>query len=237
MSNSTGPAKPRGCVFYGCLSLAIITMVIAVFIGVGIYFAKRTLDGLITDYTATSPVPIEERIYPEPQMRELQSRLGTFQQAVQQGGGQAVDLVLSADDLNALIARNPDLKGKVFVRIEDDQIKGQVSVPLPDLGPLKLRGRYLNGAAAFKIALANGRLEARLEQVSVRDKPLPPLILNELKKQDLAREMQTDPEVVRVISRLDSLEIREGKVVIRSKPATAPPAGSPAPANEPAPTR
>ena len=71
------------------------------------------------------------------------------------------------------------------------------------------------------MALSNGRLDVRLEQVSVKDKPLPPLFLNELKKQDLSREFQNDPEVARVMERLDTVEIRDGKVIIRSRPSTS----------------
>ena len=55
------------------------------------------------------------------------------------------ELVLNATDLNVLIGENPDLKGKLFVEFDDDQVKGKVSMPLPDIGPLKLKGRYLNG--------------------------------------------------------------------------------------------
>lgn len=223
MSNPSGPAKKRGCLFYGCLSLSVVALLIAIFIAVGVYFAKRTVDALVNDYTAVTPEKIEELVYPEPKMSELQQRVSTFQQSVEKGGGQPVELVLTADDLNAMIAANRDLKGKVFVRIEDDQVRGQISVPLPDLGPLKLKGRFLNGAAAFKVSLNNGQLDIRLDQVSVHDKPLPPLILGELKKVDLARETRNDPEAAKVIQRLDSLEIREGKVYIRSKPAPGEP--------------
>lgn len=221
MPNQSGPTKQRGCFFYGCLSLAILALVVALFVGVGLYFAKRTVDVWIADYTETSPGKIEELVYPEPKMRELRSRVGAFQQGIEKGGGEAVELVLVADDLNALIAENRELKGKVFVKIEDDEIQGQVSVPLKDIGPLKLKGRYLNGSAAFKLALANGRLDVRLERVTVKDKPLPPMILNELKKQNLAQEAQDDPEASEVFGKIDSIELKEGKVIIRGKPAAA----------------
>ena len=218
MSNQNEPAKKRGCFFYGCLSLTIIALVVVIFVGVGIYFAKRAVDGLVSDYTAVNPEKIEELVYPAPRMTELQSRVDAFQQAVKKGGGQPLELVLTADDLNALISANADLKGKLFVRIADDQVKGQISVPLPDVGPLKLKGRYLNGTAAFKAGLNNGRLNIRVDQMAVRDKPVPPLFLSELQKIDLAEKMQKDPEASKVLARIDSLEVREDKIFIRSKP-------------------
>lgn len=219
MSNSTGPAKQRGCFFYGCLSLAILALVVALFIGVGLYFAKRTMDHVVSNFTETTPAKIEEVAYTEPRMRELRSRVGVFQQGLDKGGD-AVELVLAADDLNAFIADTPQWRGRVFVRIEDDQVKGQVSVPLPDIGPLKLKGRYLNGAAAFRVGLDNGRLDVRLAQVTVKDKPLPAVILNELTKRNLADEVNADPVAGGVVGKLESVDVRDGKVVIRSKPAT-----------------
>jgi hypothetical protein len=228
MSNENAPRKQRGCLFYGCLSLAILAFVIVLCVGVGIYFAKRTFDTLITDYTEANPAQIEEAPYPQPKLQELQTRLNAFQQGIERGNAaQPLELVLSAEDLNALIAANPDLKGKAFITIDDDQIKGKVSVPLPDIGPFKLKGRYLNGSAAFKAALENGQLDVRLQQMTVKDKPLPPVFLNELKKQNLAQEAQNDPNNAKVIDKLESLEVRDGKVVIRGK-GTQP---KPAPTN------
>jgi hypothetical protein len=219
MSNETAPRKQRGCLFYGCLSLSILALVIVLCVGVGLYFAKRAFDSLVTDYTDANPAQIEEAPYPEPKLQELQSRVNTFQQGIERGGGtgQPLELVLTAEDLNALIAANRDLKGKAFITIDDDQIKGKVSVPLPDIGPLKLKGRYLNGSAGFKVALDNGQLDLRVQEVIVNGKPLPPVFLNELKKENLAQEVQNNPDNAKVINKLESIEVRDGKVVVRSK--------------------
>ncbi len=227
MSNQSAPAKKRGCLFYGCLSLAIIALVLAIFVGVGIYFAKRTVDQLVTTYTSTTPEKIEERPYPAPQLQELRTRVDSFQQSIQKGATQPTELILTADDLNAMIAADRELRGKLLVQIEDDQIKGQLSYPLPDVGPLKLKGRYLNGTAAFKVSLNNGQLDARIDQVSVHNTPLPPLMLSELRKVDLTRELRNNPESARVMERVESLEVRDGKVVIRSKPSAPSPAPAP----------
>jgi len=218
MSNQSGAPKQRGCLFYGCISLAALGLVILLCLAVGLYFAKRTLNTLINDYTEATPSKIEEAPYPEPKMRELRTRLNAFQDKIDAPANtESAELILTADDLNALIAANRDLKGKAFIMINDDQVKGQVSVPLPDIGPLNLRGRYLNGTAAFKVSLSNGRLDIRVEQVTVKDKPLPPIILTELKKQDLAQELQKDPDNAKMIEKLESVDVRDGKIVIRSK--------------------
>src|SRR5262245_57352896 len=110
MSNeSAPPRKQRGCLFYGCLSLAVIAFVIVMCVGVGLYFAKRAFDTLVADFTESSPAKIEEAAYPPPQLQELRSRMAVFQQGLEDNAtGPARELVLTADDLNALIAANPD---------------------------------------------------------------------------------------------------------------------------------
>jgi hypothetical protein len=238
MSNQTGPSKPKGCFFYGCLSLAILGLVMALFLAVGFYFAKRTVNTMVTTYTDAAPVQLENAAYSRAQMEILQKRIGGFRQALDKGEGN-LELVLTAEDLNALIAENPDLKGRVLVSIDDDQVKGDVSIPLKDFGPVKLQGRHLNGSATFRVQLVNGILDVRLDQVKVKDKPLPTFILSELKKHNLAQEAQTSPEFSEVVERLDSLEVTGGKVIITSKaeaaPDTTPEPPAPAPAETPAP--
>jgi hypothetical protein len=75
----------------------------------------------------------------------------------------------------------------------------------------------LNGSAGFKVALDNGQLDLRVQEVIVNGKPLPPVFLNELKKENLAQEVQNNPDNAKVINKLESIEVRDGKVVVRSK--------------------
>ena len=42
-------------------------------------------------------------------------------------------LVSTSDDLNALIEKNDELKGTVYVKIEGDEVKGRISFPLDKL--------------------------------------------------------------------------------------------------------
>ena len=77
--------------------------------------------------------------------------------------GTAIEpLVLTSDDLNALIEENPELKGRIYVKVEGDEVKGRVSFPLDKLNchcrwPFK--GRYLNGEADLKASLFDGELD------------------------------------------------------------------------------
>jgi hypothetical protein len=91
---------------------------------------------------------------------------------------------------------------------------------LPDLGPFKLKGRYLNGTAAFKVMLENGSLDIRLQEVLAKGKPLPGIFFNELKKQNLAKDAQQDPKTAANIQKFESIRITNSTVILRNKVAS-----------------
>lgn len=215
MSNESNPPKQRGCFFYGCLSLAVLGLLFVVLAVVGYFVVKSTVARWTNDYTETTPVLVEKVEYPPAKMDALRAQLTAFNDALARGTNE-MELVLTADDLNALISQEKDLQGKVFVRI-DDRIKGELSLPLEDIGPLKLKGRYLNGAVVFKVSLANGALDVRLDDVTVKGKPLPGMLFSEFKKQNLAQNFQNDPQTATNLARLDSIQITNGTVILRNK--------------------
>jgi hypothetical protein len=211
MTNESNPSKPRGCFFYGCLSLAVLGLLVIVLVVAGYLVAK----GWINSYTEATPTQVEKVEYPPAKMDALRARLTAFKDALDQGTNQ-IELVLTADDLNVLISQEKELQSKLFVRI-DDRIKGELSLPLGDIGPLKLKGRYLNGSVAFKVALMNGTPEVRLDEVTVKGKPLPGMLLSELKNQNFAQDFQNDPQTATNIAKFESVQITNGTVILRNR--------------------
>ena len=211
VTGQSNPPKKRGCFFYGCLALAVAGLFCVAVIA-AVYFYVRSV---INTYTSTTPALLEKVEYPAAQMDALKGRLQAFKKALD-GGKESAELVLTADDLNALLSQEPQLRGKLFVRIEDDKLKGEISMPLPDVGPLKLKGRYLNGAAVFRVTLAASVLDVRLNDVLVQNKPLPAVILKELKGRNLAQEFQTSPRTAADIAKFESIQITNGAVRLRS---------------------
>ena len=127
------PPHQRGCFFYGC----IIASVLAVLAGDsrGHPRLRRLTAGLgqmVNEYTATAPEQLPTVEMPAEKRQELKDRVEAFRKAVE--AGTAIEpLVLTSDDLNALIEKNPELKGTVYVKVEGDQVKGRVSFPLDKL--------------------------------------------------------------------------------------------------------
>lgn len=216
MSNEINPAKKRGCLFYGCLSVVLIALLIVVVGIAGYFFVKRTTEGLVRDYTEASPARLERVEYAREQTDVLQRKAAEFQRALEFGTN-VIELTLTADDLNALISTQRELRDKLFVRIDNDQVRGDISMPLTDLGPIKLGGRYLNASVSFNVVLTNGVLDIRLRDVTVKDKPLPLMILSELKKNNLAMEFQKEPKAASDIAKYDTIQITNGAVVLRNR--------------------
>jgi hypothetical protein len=220
MSNGTNPPKKRGCLFYGCLSLIIVGLAVATMLTIGYFIAKKKLMALVDDYTDPAPQAIETVTYPPPERDALQARLTAFKDAIDKNKA-GEELVLTATDLNVLIGENAELKGKLFITLEDDQVKAKVAMPLDPiadaLGFAKLKGRYLNGSGALRVALEAGQLDVRVESIQVRNKPLPAIIMTELKKNNLARDVNRNPQQARELQKYDSLRIQDNKIIIRSK--------------------
>jgi hypothetical protein len=208
--------KKRGCLFYGCITLAVAFVIVGILSYVGFQYARKSLRNLVENYTDPQPVAMETVELPKGEADALQKRVADFQQALDRQDRQE-ELVLSEDELNALIAQDANLKGKLQVRVEGDRIRGRISWPLEDIGPLKLNGRYLNGLATLAVALTNGQFAVTVDEVEVNGKPLPAALMNEIRKKNIAQEALKDPKAAENLGKFSSIEVRDGRVILKNK--------------------
>ena len=219
------PPRQRGCFFYGCIIAIVLTVLAAIFVGILLFVGYRYLGQKVQEYTADAPEKLPALEMSDNDRSAVKDRWDAFRKAVEAGTA-SEPLVLSSDDLNALIEQNPELKGKIYVKVEGDEVKGQVSIPLDALPLPMFKGRYLNGKAQIKASLFDGELIVHLEQIEVKGKPFPPEFMSELRKQNLAKDAAKDKDTSAMLRKLESLEIKDGKIIlkIRAKPSGA---GSP----------
>lgn len=206
----------RGCLYYGCLAGSALLMVVLVAALLGLLYFKKALN----EFTDTRPAPLPPARVSPAQLDQLQRRIEAFEQTVR-AHRPAAPLALSADDLNALIATDPNLealKGKLYLTIETNQLKGQLCVPLSGAGLELFPGRYLNGSATFGLALSNGALRLNARSVRVRGKALPGLFLKRIRKQNLAQRLNADPRVANALDRLQDLQVKDGQLLFVPKP-------------------
>jgi hypothetical protein len=217
------PPKKRGCLFYGCLGLAVLSLLAVVLVYLGYRFAVNKFDSVTKDFTDTAPAAIETVEVREAQLRSIQERVLRFTEALE--SSRSSELILTADDINALISSDPNFKDarqRLFVRIDGDKVRSQVSWPLQDIGPLKLRGRYLNGEATLNLAFTNGVLFVGIADVTVKEKSLPSQFLAPLKQQNFAKDAMNDPKTAENLAKFERIEVRDGKIILRSRPGGRP---------------
>jgi hypothetical protein len=90
------------------------------------------------------------------------------------------------------------------------------------------KGRYLNGEADLKASFDNGILIVTLDSLEVNGKHLPDEIMNGLRQQNLAKDAYKDPKNAEMLRKVDSMTIKDGKIIIRVRAKGAEANGQPA---------
>jgi hypothetical protein len=227
--SDTSDSRSKGCLFYGCLTLVVLAIAGVI----GAVFAIRAAPKLLANrYTAAAPVPIPQSELSdadyETLLLQLETHAGDYERT------NAFSLTLTGPQLNALLQRHPSstgLKNHLHVAIEGDRVIGTLSLPLDKFadqaGWKSVKGRYLNGKGAFKLALKDGALLVHFDSLEVNGKPVPALFMAEMRKQNMADEFNRNPRNAEFFARFESIEIKDGQVVIQVRgadPARAAPA-------------
>jgi hypothetical protein len=232
--------RQRGCFFYGCVFASVLAVLMIIALAVLVFVSMRFFSGLVEQWTSPVPAELPKVQVSEEERKSVRERVDAFSKALE--GGTAVDpLVLNSDDLNALIEESPLFKGNVFARVEGDKLKAQISMPLDRVVIGMLKGRYLNGEAELKASLRDGILVVTLETLEVNGKRPPENFLAGLRQQNLAKDAHDNPKIAEIIRQLESLEIKDGTIILKPRIRAKPPAGadgpraptSPAPSSKP----
>jgi hypothetical protein len=160
-----------GCFGKGCLILAAFLIFLAIAFTGGTFLAVRFLR---SSYFSTVPARLPASTATEQEQQAARSAWHDFENAGR--GHQARRIEMTADQLNALIASEPDLRGKVFVRIDEDTAHLQLSVSLDRLR--LLRGHYMNAECKIQAAEDGDPGHARVTSVVVNGKPVGEETLN-----------------------------------------------------------
>ncbi|MFO0942978.1 MAG: DUF1206 domain-containing protein [Pirellulales bacterium] len=213
------PAKsgfPWGCLLGGCLGIMLLGLIAAGGVGYGLWSLYK---GQIAKYTSDKPVEIPTIEASEEQVKAIKKRFDDFGTEFEAGEAPQ-ELVITADEINTLISGDPELKGHVYVKIEDGNIQADVSFSLGDLPGAK--GRYFNGSVTLHVEIENGEVVANVVDAEVNGQPVPDEVLGPFSKENLAKEMRNDPEMAKTLERCESLEVKDDKIIlkIRPKPST-----------------
>jgi len=211
-----GRSDSSACLKAGLIGCLVVAVIGVVALAAGYYVVKGWLGGLVEEYTDTQPVELPRVTMSDEDLAALQARVKAFKDAFDAGEA-AEPLVLSSDDINALIQQEPDFQGAVYVAIEDDKVHGQISFPLDKLDIGMVKGRYLNAEATFNVFVRDGFLFVGLDSAQVRGKAIPETFMAEIRSENLAKDVTNDPEVRDVIRKIQSLEVADGHITITPK--------------------
>jgi len=210
------PGKPRrGCFFYGCIGSVILLLLVMGALLLGWHYVKK----MVNRYTETQPVKLPTVQMPQAEVEKLTRRFDAFQAAVREQRP-VEPLTLSADDINVLIANGRQgqaLQGKLHVSLDGDQLKGEVSVPLQEVGLSMFKGRYFNGSATFDLSFNNGVLGVSARTLSVRQQPVPEVYMQKVRRENLAASITNEPRAMAVLQGLEDIRVSNGKLVIVPK--------------------
>ncbi len=209
------PKARRGCLFYGCLTCVVLMLLGIGALLLGFHYVKK----VVNRYTDTQPMELPTVQMAQADVDKLKQRFEAFEAAVREGRP-VQSLTLSSDEINALIANGPQrqaLNGKFYVSLEGDQLKGQVSVPLQEVGLTMFKGRYLNGSATFALSLRNGVLAVSPQSIVVKGNPLPEMYMQKIRQENLAAGITNDTQAMAVLKGLEDIKINNGTLVVVPK--------------------
>lgn len=216
--------KGMGCLFWGCLITFLLIVLLVVGLGLAAYFG---LKGVINQYTSDTPAEIPVVELAEEEMAELTGRFEAYKEAIE--GDQPLESIeLTAEELNALIALDEEMKGRVHVTIENGLVGGEVSIPT-DMFPGG-GGRFFNATAEFEVGMLGDRLMVTVADATVNGEPLPGPFLEGLKGENLAKDAYNDPDTAAVLNKFESIEVVGDKIILTPKASSS----GDGPAEEPA---
>jgi len=198
-----------GCFVKGCLILVVFFICLGLAFVAGYYFAqKHEYFSSHHEPLPTSPATVEEET-------AVRDRWDSFEKAAR--AHEAARIELGADDLNALIAAEPKLRGNAWVTIDGSSAHLQISMPLAK--GRWFRGRYVNAQCSVQSGPSRKPEDVRLTSIVVNGKPVG--------EEVLSWRYGALPSFRSYIadwigqSNLKTFEISEGKVILETNGTTS----------------
>ena len=211
------PRKGLGCFARGCFILVVFGIVLAIACVAGLYCGFQRHSAIVhgiywlakTHSLADTPTPVPEFAASEEQIQRVQERWRDFEQKIR--AAQPAQIELTPDDINSLIAANPDRRWKAFVSMEENRLRLQTSVWL---GEFLGRSGYFNGDIMIQLNGAQSLEHPQLNRIVVNSKPVPRNLLNWRYRSKRLRDYIAD---YRSSYDIGTIEIHDGTLILRSR--------------------
>ena len=125
------------------------------------------------------------------------------------------EVSLSERELNALLARNPEMARRLAIDLSDDLISALLLVPVDPDFPI-LSGKIIKVRAGLELAFEQGKPVVVLRGVSIMGVPLPNAWLGGLKNIDLVGEFGQQPGFWRSFAAgIEALRVEDERLTIK----------------------
>lgn len=199
-----------GCFAKGCLILVIFFILLGCAFVAGYYFAQKH------EYFSSHRAPLPASTATLEEETAVRARWDSFEKAAR--ANEPARIELSVDDLNALIASAPKLRGNAYVAIDDGTARLQISMPLAK--GRWFRNRYLNAQCSVQSAASGKPEDARITSIMINGKPVGDEVLNwRYGALPPFKEYLADWTGQK---NLQTFEIAAGKVILETKEAKDP---------------
>ena len=213
---SPPPAKWRGCLFYGCGTLAVLAGVIVASILITLWWVRRPLKPV--ELSPPEKAAVEQKLQrlgnrPAPAVDPAASAEARAPQERRYEPG-ARTLRLTEREINGLLNANTDLGRSVRLELAQDAIQAYLAVRLPPDFPVG-GGQVLRARGRFRLSLGHaGEPCAMLEDVTVLGLSLPNAWLGGLKGQNLLGQALGERPDAPLLRGLKSLRIEPGALTL-----------------------
>ncbi len=167
------PGPSVGCFAKSCLTVVVVGIVLGFMFG---YLGAHLARGL---QPYVSQLPAKIRVYPatETEYQTLEAKINAFTQDA--NGGTHAPLTLTSDELNCLVARDPQyssLRGKAYFTIAQNQISAETNTLLNEHA-LASQRMYFHGRVVFDASFSGGDFTVVLRRVEPLNGGPTPLIV------------------------------------------------------------
>jgi len=122
---------------------------------------------------------------------------------------------LSERELNALVARNPDMARRLAIDLSENLVSAKLLVPVDEDFPI-LAGKILKVRAGVELAFQQGKPVVKLRGVSIMGVPIPNAWLGGLKNLDLVQEFGQEPGFWQSFAAgVESLDVQDGALHVQ----------------------
>ena len=194
-----------GSLLLGCLAIAAIVA------GTTYYKIRK----LRNEFTDSELKRISAAHMNAAAKRRLLRNYKSMRRAI--AGKQTKRFEFTGEQLNQLVESLPGMekmRNKVCFTILDHTLKVKTGLSLDQIPGFE--NRFINGDFTLDIQWENDKLDIHVLEATVRGKPLPPMIMDSLRKRDIADFALQNPKIRRQLQGIKSLRVQGGKLIVET---------------------